>query len=286
MLGYVCVYVDDFLIAGETAAIRAVSDMLESTWTCSVQSLISPVHPGSIKYLSLSIQARADGYYVHQQEYLEELLAKWGLDRGNGVGTIVIDPLPEEPADGNEEEAVDIGQVRLAQRMSGGLLWLSSRRGPDVAFAVSRLASAAAINPEWALKLGKKILRYLAGTRHYGLAYLCSGGLALHVYADASFEPATAQTGIAVYLGHRLVDWRSCKQPQPARSTAEAEVTGLALGGVVLEGVEAVLGSMLIKAESPEMFGDNQASIHIFKGQGSWRTRCFANRAAAPQGQN
>ena len=38
---------------------------------------------------------------------------------------------------------------------------------------------------------------------------------------------------------------------------------------------------MLIKAESPKMFGDNQASIHIFKGQGSWRTRCLANRAAA-----
>ncbi|CAK0805588.1 unnamed protein product, partial [Prorocentrum cordatum] len=283
VMGYVCVYVDDFLIVGETAAIRAVSDMLESTWTCSVQSLISPVHPGSIKYLSLSIQARADGYYVHQQEYLEELLAKWGLDRGNGAGTIVIDPLPEQIADGDEEEeeAVDIGQVRLAQRMPGGLLWLSSRTRPDVAFAVSRLASAAAVHPEWALKLGKKILRHLAGTRHYGLACQCSGGMALHVYADASFEPATAQTGIANYLGPRLVDWRSCTQPQPARPTAEAEVKGLALGGVVLEGVEAVLGSMLIEAESPKTFGDSQASIHMFKGQGSWRTRCLANRAAA-----
>ena len=48
-----------------------------------------------------------------------------------------------------------------------------------------------------------------------------------------------------------------------------------------MEGVEAVLGSMFIKADSPEMFGDNQAAIHTFKGQGSWRTRCLANRAAA-----
>ena len=77
----------------------------------------------------------------------------------------------------------------------------------------------------------------------------------MEVFADASYEPEFAQTGIAAYFHDCLIDWRSSKQPQPPRSTAEAEVTALAMGGLVLEGTEAVLNSMLVQPEVTKMWG-------------------------------
>eukprot|EP00959_Pyramimonas_sp_CCMP1952_P157034 3283951-Pyramimonas_sp.AAC.1 len=60
--------------------------------------------------------------------------------------------------------------------MAGGLLWLASRTRPDIAYAVSRVASIATTRPLTSLCFGKKVLRYLSSTRRMGLYYLPGGG--------------------------------------------------------------------------------------------------------------
>ena len=75
-------------------------------------------------------------------------------------------------------------------------------------------------------------------------------------------------------------EWRSCRQSIVARSTAEAEVTVLAMGHVMVEGLESLLHSMCIAPGAPTLFGDNSASICLAQRQGSWRTRSLANKAA------
>ena len=156
---------------------------------------------------------------------------------------------------------------------------MSSRTRPDVAYAVSRISSAAAKRPQWALRLGKRTLRYLAMTRDYGLLYKSDGG-GIVGFADASFNVLFSQTGVDLYYKGMNVEWRSCKQPVTARSTAEAEVSALAMGLVMIEGLEAVLHSMFIDPGVPTLFGDNNASICLANRQGSWRTRSLSNKAA------
>ena len=135
-LGLVLVYVDDFLLAGAPETITAVEAVMMATWTCSVQSLIDRAHPGTIRYLGLEVEARADGAFVaHQAAYLEDLLAGWQMTNANACGTISIEPLGEEL-----DAEPELGDVRLAQKLGGGLLWLSGRARPDVAFAVSRMS--------------------------------------------------------------------------------------------------------------------------------------------------
>ena len=151
-----------------------------------------------------------------------------------------MDPL--EVNEEGEEGTKDWASVRAAQQLTGGLLWLSGRTRPDIAFAVSRMSSQSTTNPQWSLRVGKLILRYLLGTKYHVLLVVkqdSNGKVTVDVYADASFEPDCAQTGIGVYVVGVLVEWRSVKQAQVPRSTAESEVTSLALGGVVLEGVVA-----------------------------------------------
>ena len=214
------------------------------------------------------------------------MLEKWGLDKASPVGTIDIEAYDEDEILPEPE----IKDVRSAQRMSGGLIWLSGRTRPDLAFSVSRVSSQSTIRPLWALRLGKRVLRYLLGTRHHVLRYKPSKSgvwssepLAipfLDVYADASFEPTRAQSGMAAYLASMLIDWRSTKQAQPPRSTGEAELTTLATANLSLEGTEALLHSMKVVVTS-RMFGDNEASIAMSHGQHSWRTRALCNRSGS-----
>ena len=141
----------------------------------------------------VTIQGCADGYMLHQHAYILDMLEKWGLDKASPVGTIDIEAYDEDET----LPEPDIKEVRSAQRMSGGLIWLSGRTRPDLAFSVSRVSSQSTIRPLWALRLGKRILRYLCGTRHHVLMYKpfkSSTGLPLlEVYADASFEPTRAR---------------------------------------------------------------------------------------------
>ncbi|CAK0841691.1 unnamed protein product, partial [Prorocentrum cordatum] len=290
LLGLVVVYVDDFLVIGPDGVIDVVEAKLNTFWACSSQVRIGFDAPGKLTYLSLEVEARSDHFAVHQGQYIDDMLAKWGLQGGNACSTIAFEPVPDRS---DHDDEPDLAEVKLAQKMGGGLLWLSTRSRPDIAFAVSRLSSHACRAPTWALKLGKRILRYVLGTRRFGLVVRPFSGspgahragrpleLKLDVYADASFETDTSQSGVAVFVGDVLVDWRSQRQPQVARSTAEAEVTALNVGLLMLEGAEATLCSMGVRLSVPTLWGDNAASLFLARGQGSWRTRALANRAAA-----
>ena len=141
--------------------------------------------------------------------------------------------------------------------------------------------------PLWVQLYGKKLLKYLKATRGHSMWFKGQGtGImedrqwVLEAYGDASLEADYSQTGTAIFLGGDLVDWRSTKQQQPARSTCEAEVTALASTNLALEGIETVVNSLGIDVGTPLLMGDNTASIFLARGSGSWRTKTLSNRAA------
>ena len=127
--------------------------------------------------------------------------------------------------------------------------------------------------------MGKRAFRYLAQARGYGLLYKSEGG-GIDGFADASFNVQYSQAGAVLFYQGMTVEWRSCRQSVVARSTAEAEVTALAMGHAMVEGLEAVLHSMCIEPGLPTLFGDSTASICLANRQGSWRTRSLSNKAA------
>ena len=55
------------------------------------------------------------------------------------------------------------------------------------------------------------------------------------VYGDASFAVKKSQTGTLVKYAGNTVAWRSQKQPQVAKSTADSEVTALASSVIIGE---------------------------------------------------
>ena len=280
--GYILTYVDDFIYFAVPEICEQIKTFVKKLWQISLQPLLQWGTNGEIAYLGLTIRGRPDGYEVHQHKYLNELIEKWGLSNAGAVGTIDIEKVAED------EDCYDeplLSDVRTAQKMSGGLIWLSGRSRPDISYSVSRISSQATKRPIWALRLGKRVIRYLLGTKKHVLLFVANikeqqaGFGLLKVYGDASFEPTMAQSGIVVYYIGMLIDWRSIKQAQVPRSTGEAELTVLATANLIVEGTESLLNSMEIEVIST-LIGDNEASISMAHNVNSWRTRALCNRSA------
>lgn len=113
-----------------------------------------------------------------------------GAEQGQG------EPLPE----GN----------RLAE-LVGSVMYLTNQTRPDIAYAVGRLAQCMSTPTECDWRAAKRVLRYLQGSREYGIIYGGQSDLEGWVDADFAGDPATRKstTGFQFTLHGGAILWRS-----------------------------------------------------------------------------
>ena len=174
------------------------------------------------------------------------------MERANPVG-MPLDPnvqLIPNP-DGNEGD-----RSNLFAKLLGELQFLANATRPDIAYAVNRLAAYTA-NPSLQHTTAlKRILRYLAGTKDYGITYRKSPdseGNAFHGYSDAMYQKSPnnesntfhgysdaayantddykSTSGYVFLAGGGAITWRSKKQTTIALSSTEAEYVALSEAG-------------------------------------------------------
>ena len=283
VLGYLLSYVDDFLIAGADSTRAAVCDALKSIWSCKSTGSVRYGSHDEATYLSSTIQATKNGYLLHQQKFVEDLLKSWGMAECRPAATVGADTMTKEVEVINEEEDLTVevveSEVRQAQKLAGSLIWLSTRTRPDIAYAQGQASSWAARDPKKSLAIGKRILRYLAGTKDLGLAFVRQAGMDFTAYTDANFEATRSMTGSLVTYGGSPLCWKSGRQAQVARSTADSELTALASTYSMAENVKALLESMGLAISVINMMCDNRAAIILATGEGgSSKTKALMNR--------
>merc|ERR1712112_409305 len=101
------------------------------------------------------------------------------------------------------EEQQDPEDIHRAQKIAGSLIWLSTRTRPDITYAQSRISSMMTKAPKAAVLEAMRVLRYLKGTKHFGLCFKpCSNFGEVIAYTDANFSVKRSQTGAAVKLGN------------------------------------------------------------------------------------
>ena len=104
---------------------------------------------------------------IGQPVYTQDILTKFGMSVAKPVSvTSVTGTKLVKAADDSDE--VNQG---LYQSAVGSLLHLSSRTRPDIAYAVSNVAQFSAKPNKQHWTAVKRILRYLQGTKFFGLLY-------------------------------------------------------------------------------------------------------------------
>ena len=256
---YLFVYVDDCLMASAgTAVMESVKAQLGE---------IFDIHDlGDAQYfLGMEItRDRANHTLVlSQKRHVEDLLCKYSM--GDAKGKSV--PMQSSIQLTRDGEPLDRERYPYSE-LVGSLLYLSVCTRPDITNAVGALArySAAPTKAHW--EAATTVLRYLGGTRQYGLKYGCSS-TGLVGYVDSDFagdvDSRRSTTGYAFIFNGAAISWSSRLQPTVAASTCEAEY--MAAGQAVKEALwlRKLFGDFGVEAKSVSLLGDNQGALSLLK---------------------
>ncbi|RVW73899.1 Retrovirus-related Pol polyprotein from transposon RE1 [Vitis vinifera] len=154
------------------------------------------------------------------------------------------------------------------QRLVGRLMYLAHTR-PDLAYALS-VVSQYMHNPgEQHMNAVMRILRYLKNAPGKGILFAKNvDHQSIEVYTDADWAGAVddrrSTSGYFTFVGGNLVTWKSKKQNVVARSSAEAEFRGMALGLCEALWLRLLLQDLGYLSRQPiRLFCDNKAACDI-----------------------
>ncbi|RVW62884.1 Retrovirus-related Pol polyprotein from transposon RE1 [Vitis vinifera] len=195
---------------------------------------------GPLKYfLGIEVSRSSEGIFLSQRKYALDLLQETGMSGCQPVNTPIEEGLKlcVEP----NQVSTDKGRY---QRLVGRLMYLAHTR-PDLAYALSVNAP------------GKGIL-FAKNVDHQSI----------EVYTDADWAGAVddrrSTSGYFTFVGGNLVTWKSKKQNVVARSSAEAEFRGMALGLCEALWLRLLLQDLGYLSRQPiRLFCDNKAACDI-----------------------
>ena len=259
--GYLVTYVDDFLGAAGKELLQAAMDKIRSVWECSEMEWATEGRP--MRYCGYDIDALpGGGFSLSQGNYIKDLLRRRGVTSGETVPMAKVE-------DEEDEESPAIGTIREAQAITGELSWVAQRTRPDVSYAVGLMSRLIHCRPSYVVRIGHHVLKYLWGTRDFGLLYRSqSGEEDLQVTADASFGPSHEKfrsvQGITVQHFSNMLQWETGRQPFVTQSTCEAELLAYNEAYQVGEAMSALFTTLGMKAE---LFGDSKSALSLCTGQ-------------------
>ncbi|KAE9344912.1 hypothetical protein PF008_g9011 [Phytophthora fragariae] len=240
---------------------------------------IKDLGPAS-KFLGVRVTYNeAEGYGFDQELAIEEMLREHGMASVHSVRTPIgtesneIDEASGELLPTSGGDGVVSG--RKCQSLVGSLMCEARCTRPDIAFAVHKASWRTHSPTMSAWKLGKRVARYLAGTKHLRLKMKGFGGvgdpLMVAAYSDADFAVDKADrkpvTGGLLTVDGMALSWACRKQRGVSLYIMVAEYT------VVSDGIDgrARSGSRArIEYSSPKLLCvGNQAALKQLDGEGS-----------------
>ncbi|CAE7439048.1 RE1 [Symbiodinium microadriaticum] len=285
--GLLVVYVDDLMYLAEGPVVESLHKAIMAMWPISNLEWIDGAK--SVRYLGVEIKQNPDNkiFSISQQAYIAELLRAHNMQSTAHTQL----PAPREWLDAvetstEEAEAYTEGDLRMGQRIVGEALWLATKTRPDILFVVNSMASHVSRRPRQIIKIGERLLSYLAGTADLELVLAPprDGARAtMTCFTDASFAPYGARSyGAAVIVfGQAPISWKAGKQSFVTMSTMEAELYAAAQGFILLQSVASILSELQLGPFDQVLAIDNSSAVAMCSGgPGSQRTRHLKVRAS------
>ena len=117
------------------------------------------------------------------------------------------------------------------------------------------------------LQAAKRILRYLQGTLHFGIAFT-SSPISLSAYSDSDWDgdpmDRRSLTGMVLFFGNSPISWSTKKQGIVSRSSIEVEYRALASTTAELYWIRMLLRDFgLFLPHPPLLWCDNVSALAI-----------------------
>ena len=211
------VYVDDLIITG--ASYNSIKK-----FKAQMTEIFKMSDLGSLTYyLGIEVKQGVEGITLCQGSYASKILEKAGMLECNACDVPMQAKL--KLSRDSDSPRVDATEYRS---LVGSLRYLVNTR-PDLAFSVGYVSRFMEEPHEDHLAAVKHILRYIAGTRDWGLKYVRKKGdqPALIGFSDSDLagdiDSRKSTTGIIFFLGESPISWQSAKQKVVALSSCESE---------------------------------------------------------------
>ena len=214
------IYVDDILLTrNDLTEIQRVKDCLLQQFR--IKDL------GDLKYfLGIEFSRSKVGIYMSQRKYALDILQDTGLTGARPDKFPMEQYLKLTPDDG--ELLKDLVKYR---RLVGRLIYLTVTR-PDITFSVRTLSQYIQDprKPHWDAAI--RVLKYIKGSPGQGLLLPSENNLTLTAYCDSDWggcqTTRRSVSGYCIFLGSSIISWKSKKQTNVSRSSAEAEYRAMA----------------------------------------------------------
>ncbi|XP_057980101.1 uncharacterized mitochondrial protein AtMg00810-like [Malania oleifera] len=215
-------------------------------------------------FLGIEVVQSANGIFISQKKYVQNILDRFRMKDCNPVST----PTEFGLKLNKDHEGKKVDNT-LYKQIVGSLMYLTATR-PDIMYYVSLISRYMENPTEMHLLAAKRILRYLQGTRDFGLFYEKAEKLELFRFTDSDYvgeqDDRRSTSGYVFMLGTGAVSWSSKKQPIVTLSTTEAEfivATACACQAIWLK---RILEELQFKqVEATTVFCDNNSAIKLSK---------------------
>ena len=258
---HIAVYVDDLLIVGnDDTELSNLKEKLRLAY-----SEITLQEGDNISFVGLEILSDENSVKIRQSGYIKQILTHFNIGELEFEDHPCGDNIMRLPK--SSEPLVD-KSIFLSGIMK--LMYLSTRSRPDIAFAVSALASRSSSPRISDFDAMKKIARYINKTKEEFLVFKAGGDINLSAFVDASFmchRDMRSHTGYAIFadnIGSAGIVYRSIKQSTVANSSTEAEI--IALHDLVqhIIWIQGIYDSLAVDYKKPtSVYNDNEATIRL-----------------------
>lgn len=255
---YILVYVDDIIVTGSNS--RELDALITSLHNQFALKDLGPLH----YFLGIQVTPTAHGgLLLTQTKYVNDLLHRCKMQDAKPVST------PMAASTKLTNDGSDYFDDPHLYRATVGALQYACLTRPDLAYCVNKVSQfmSKPLLQHWLAV--KRILRYLAGTKHMGILLSSCHHPRLSAMSDADWASdlvdRRSTSGFCVYFGSNLVAWSSKKQPVVSRSSTEAEYRALALAVSELTWLRSLLHELRypLSNEPPIIFCDNQSTVQL-----------------------
>ena len=226
----------------------------------------------------MQIDVTKNHIHVNQKQYIEDMLTTYNMVDCKTFST----PLPEKITLTKDDSTADYKEMsgKPYRALVGSLNYLATTCRSDIAYAAHTLSSFLEKpgKPHW--NAAKHVLRYLKGTKHYGLFFRHHPeGITLTGFSDANWGGniyMKSTSGFCLFFNDAsgAISWMSKLQSTVATSTAEAELLACHAASLEMQYFSNLLNELQIVSNTPSiLFCNNQAAISLCSNSSSMEGR-------------